>query len=150
MLSLEPYDFSRGRFRQEVSTLKPIYGNAVKEPMLVITNIRIKLSDLLLIGKKSDTIKFIKDDVEFVKFKCKEDDELLKITSGWVSSLLEYKSNIDIDDFYREEKIEKFISNNKTEIVLDVVGECDINEYRGNFTDQIKIKDYNIKSVDNK
>ena len=150
IIDYDEYGEKLDDFIQEVSTLKPIYGNAVKEPMLVITNIRIKLSDLLLIGKKSDTIKFIKDDVEFVKFKCKEDDELLKITSGWVSSLLEYKSNIDVDDFYREEKIEKFISNNKTEIVLDIVGECDINEYKGSFTDQIKIKDYNIKSVDNK
>jgi hypothetical protein len=50
-------------------------------------------------------------------------------------SLIKFKSS--------EEEYERLYSDLGC-VIIDIVGKCDINEWRGNVTPQIKIEDYSI------
>ena len=77
-------------------------------------NIEISTDDCMVMGKNQDTVAFMYGGVKYCKFKCSEGDELLIFARG-------------LSDEY---------------VTLNVVGKCSINEYKGSYTPQVIIDDY--------
>lgn len=106
-------------FIQEVDQAKWIWGTGIKEPKIAIENIVIQRPNINVQGKNFDSISFMIDDIKYVMFKMSEDDPLLEWASGWDSG----------DD---------------DEITINAVVEVSLNEYKGVYTPQCIIQDYNI------
>lgn len=96
-----------------------IVAQGVNEPLIAIENISITRDDVSLIGKTSNTLKFIlPNGVEFVQFFCKEGMSLY----DWVNETWDTNDSI----------------------VINVVGQPGVNDYMGTRTPQIIIKDVEI------
>ena len=98
------------------------WGQGIKEPVVAVTNIRVSPYNIALMGKRNDTIKItLKNGVELMIFK----------TSKEV-----------FDSFYiPPEEVDQAWN-------ITIVGEPEINEFRGKITPQINIKDYEINGID--
>ena len=108
-------------FVQTIDKYHWLWGTGVKEPKVAVENIAIKRSDIHIQGKDFNSVTFTVNDIKFVKFSMKENDPLLEWASAW-------------DDYDNDE------------IVLNVVGEVSVNEYRGTLTPQVIIKESEIIS----
>lgn len=53
----------------EISRLKPIWGQGIEEPLIVVEDIKLFPEDVSFIGQNKDTVKFTNNGVAFVKFK---------------------------------------------------------------------------------
>lgn len=106
-------------FIQEVDQAKWLWGTGIKEPKVAIENITIMRPDIHVQGKNFDGIAFTINDIKYVMFKMPEDDPLLEWASGW-----------DGDEW--------------DEITITAVVEVSLNEYKGVYTPQCIIQDYNI------
>ena len=106
-------------FIQEVDQAKWIWGTGVKEPKIAVENIIIMRPDIHVQGKDFDSVAFVINDIKYVMFKMSEDDPLLNWASDW-----------DGDEW--------------DEIAINAVVEVSLNEYKGVFTPQCIITDYNI------
>lgn len=106
------------QFIATLASLEDYVGQGLEEPMVAIENVTIPTKEIQIIGKKEDTCKFSYNDIEYVKFRCKEDDVLL--------SLLQ-------DD------------SSKNEILtMNLVGKPGINVFNGIKTMQVVIEDVEI------
>ena len=101
-------------FIKAIDDSKWLYGTELDEPIIAVEGIDISLEDCIVMGKNSDTVAFMYGGIKYCKFKCSEDDELLMFAKG-------------LSDEYA---------------TLNVVGKCSINEYKGNYTPQVIIDDY--------
>lgn len=101
-------------FIKTINDSKWLYGTGIEEPIVAIENIEISTDDCMVMGKNQDTVAFMYGGVKYCKFKCSEGDELLIFARG-------------LSDEYA---------------TLNVVGKCSINEYKGNYTPQVIIDDY--------
>ena len=101
-------------FIKAIDDSKWLYGTELDEPIIAVEGIDISLEDCMVMGKNSDTVAFMYGGIKYCKFKCSEDDELLMFAKG-------------LSDKYA---------------TLNVVGKCSINEYKGNYTSQVIINDY--------
>lgn len=110
---LDAYDMDY-EFIKTIDDYKWVWGQQVEEPIVAIENIEISKDDCIVMGKNQDTVAFMYGGVKYCKFKCSEDDELLMFARG-------------LSDEYA---------------TLNVVGKCSINEYKGNYTAQVIIDDY--------
>ena len=108
-------------FIQTIDEYSWLWGTGVKEPKVAIENIVIKRSDIHVQGKDFNSVAFTINDIKFVKFSIKENDPLLEWASAWDGE--------DTD-----------------EIVINVVGEVSVNEYKGTLTPQVIIKESEIVS----
>ena len=106
-------------FIQTVDNYNWLWGTGIKEPKVAVENIVIKRSDINIQGKDFNSIAFTVNDIKFVKFSMKENDPLLEWVSAW-----------DGED--------------SDKIVLNVVGEVRVNEYKGSLTPQVVIKESEI------
>lgn len=111
IIDIEELDIN---FIQEINNAKWIWGTGVKEPKIAIENIHIKRKDIKVQGKNCDSVMFMIDNIKFVQFKMAEDDALLEWASSW-----------DGDE--------------EDEIIINIVGEVEISEYKGIYTPQVKI-----------
>lgn len=109
------------QFIQEVYDARWIWCTGIQEPKVAVENIVVKRSDINVQGKDFNSVAFTVDDIKFVQFGMKEDNPLLEWASAWDG-------------------------NDSDEIVINVVGEVSINEYKGNLTPQFVIKDSEIIS----
>lgn len=101
-------------FIKTIDDSKWLYGTEIEEPTVAIEGIDISTEDCIVMGKNSDTVSFVYGGIKYCKFKCSEDDELLVFAKG-------------LSDEYG---------------ILNVIGKCSINEYKGNCTPQVIIDDY--------
>ena len=106
-------------FIQTVDNYNWLWGTGIKEPKVAVENIVVKRSDIHIQGKDFNSITFTINDIKFVKFNMKANDPLLEWASAW-----------DGED--------------SDKIVLNVVGEVSVNEYKGSLTPQVIIKDSEI------
>ena len=83
-------------------------------PLLAVNNIFVKKEDIQIMGKNKDTVKFKKNDIEYIKFFAKD--------------LIEELNQFD-------------------EMKINVIGEAQINEWGGNETPQILIKDLEVSDA---
>ena len=102
----------------DIEKLGNIIGQGIDESRIAVENIRINKRDIELIGKSSNTIKFINNDIEYIMFNCKYGNELL----NWINDTWNEGSSIEIN----------------------VVGKPCINEFGNIRTPQVKIDDINI------
>ncbi len=110
---LDVYDIDY-KFIKTIDDYKWVWGQQVAEPIVAIENIEISTDDCMVMGKNQDTVAFMYGGVKYCKFKCSEGDELLIFARG-------------LSDEY---------------VTLNVVGKCSINEYKGSYTPQVIIDDY--------
>ena len=96
---------------------KDIWGKELDKPRFYIYNVKVKCKDIKLMGKKEDTIKVSLDDYEIMFFK---------LTSS---------------------QIEQFKIGSKKEININLIGNVDVNEWRGKKTNQILVEDFEIEEV---
>jgi hypothetical protein len=99
----------------DISRYKSIWGQEIGEPMVAIKNLVVTKNNLMLMSR--------------------DKNPTLKITLDNGVSLIKFKSS--------EEEYEQLYSDLGC-VMIDIVGKCDINEWRGNITPQIKIEDYSI------
>jgi len=106
-------------FIKAMDELKDFYGQGIEESLVYINNIKINKSDINLMGKNSDTIKFTyNDEIIFIKFKVNENDLILKWLNDWEND----------DEF----------------IVINVIGKAGLNNFNGILTPQVIIEDYQV------
>lgn len=106
-------------FIQTIDNYSWLWGTGIKEPKVAVENIVVKRSDIHIQGKDFNSVTFTINDIKFVKFSMKENDPLLEWASAW-----------DGED--------------SDKIILNVVGEVSVNEYKGTLTPQFIIKDSEI------
>ena len=93
----------------EIAKYKSIWGQELGEPVVAIKNLKVTKDNLMLMSR--------------------DKNPTLKITLDNGVSLIKFKSS--------EEEYEKLYSDLGC-VIIDIVGKCDINEWRGNITPQIK------------
>ena len=108
-------------FIQAVHNARWIWCTGIQEPKIAIEDIMVRRSDIHIQGKDFNSIAFTLNDIKFVKFNMKENDPLLEWASAWDG-------------------------NDSDKIVINVVGEVSVNEYKGSLTPQVVIKDSEIIS----
>lgn len=57
---------------QDVEKYHLTYGQQNDEPLIAVENIRLRAEDISIIGSNSDTLKFSKNGVTYIKFKAKD------------------------------------------------------------------------------
>lgn len=113
---LDPYMF------QVLDQHKTLWGHGVDAPVFAIKNLHISSENAHVCGKNSDTIQIYDNDtgVKYVRFFCKEDNELLQ-----------------------------WISNNwgDQEADVTIIGTLGLNLYEGKLDSQVTIKDFQIANT---
>ena len=61
-----------------IDEYKDIYGQGFPEPLIYVDNIYITNSDISIIGKNKDTVKFTKNGIVYIRFRAKDLIEELK------------------------------------------------------------------------
>lgn len=103
----------------EIDKYNWLWGTGLKEPKIVIEDVSIKRADIHVQGKNFNSVAFIINDIKFVQFNMTEDNPFLQWASAWDG---------EDDDI----------------IEMNIIGEVSINEYKGIYTPQVNIKDFNI------
>lgn len=105
------------RWCLDVEQYKTIFAHGVSAPLWLIRDVVVKGDGAKVVGKSSDTVQFYNDEtgVQFVKFKCDEDDELLNAI----------RNNWDKNDFK-----------------INLIGKLGINTYNEEPEAQVIITDY--------
>lgn len=99
---------------QEIDGAKFLWCTGIKESLVAVENVCVTQDDIHLKGAEFNTVSFTINDIEYIQFSCKEGAPL-------------YDFAMSDDD----------------EAMFNIVGECDINNFRGNYTPQIKIQGVN-------
>ena len=107
------------QFISTLAGLEDYIGQGIDESIIAIENVEISTSDIQILGKKCDTYKFIYNDIEYVKFRCKNDDEILKLINSNINNI----------------------------ITINLVGRPCINIFNNIKTMQIVIEDVNIVNI---
>jgi single-stranded-DNA-specific exonuclease len=106
-------------FIRDIDGLKDVYGQGIKESLLVIKNVEVCINNIQVYEKTTTTLKFVyNDEITFIKFKCQEDEEIIKIKN----------------DEDRSGEI----------LTLNIIGKASINNYNGILSPQIIIEKYEI------
>jgi len=126
---LVDYEIPIGRLPKEqiieVGKLEDVWGNTLQEPTFALTNIKLDVADIQLMGKKRNIVKFRKNDINFIKFYANED----------VLNDMKMKSKVG---FGKSPKV----------VLMDIIGTFTTNEYMDNIYPQINIVSYNVKRCD--
>lgn len=102
-----------------IQTYKNLWGKGVEEPTFVIENIPLYPESLSKLGKKEDTVKYISSKIEFMFFKCGENEQILQIANG---------RGIDFSKNY----------------YITVVGKLGVSTFAGRTKNQMIVEDYEI------
>lgn len=79
-----PWDDLSDELMYELVQLKDYWGQGIKEPVIAITDIKLINEEIGVTGKNLDTLKISTDGIEFIKFRCNPDDELINNTNDEV------------------------------------------------------------------
>lgn len=74
---------------------KEFFGQGNKEPIVVIENIIIDKKDIQIIGSNEDTVKFIFNDIEYIKFKDRQLSDELKQIDGKITVTVVGKCSVN-------------------------------------------------------
>ena len=126
---LVDYEIPIGRLLKEqiieVGKLEDIWGNTLQEPTFALTNIKLNVSDIQLMGQKRNIVKFKKNDISFIKFYANED----------VLNDMKMKSKVGF-------------GKSPKDVVMDIIGTFNINEWMDKLYPQITIVSYNVRRQD--
>lgn len=107
-----------------IQTYKNLWGKGIEEPIFAIENIPFYPTNLDVLGKKSDTVKYTYSKIEFMFFRCSNEEQILKIANGQ-----EYDP--------------------KKQYTINVVGKLGISSFAGKTKNQMIVDDYEIVEVEN-
>lgn len=100
----------------DIASLKDYWGKDVEESLILIKDLKVTYGSKTLMSKdKNPTLKFVINNISYIKFKSGEDE------------------------------FNRIAPNEFTSTIIDVIGKCNINEYNGSVTAQIIIEDYEVK-----
>ena len=105
-------------FVMDLRAFDDLSGQGIEKPTAAVENIEINLSDVSIIGKNDNTLKFIYNDITYIMFNCTEGNPLYDYAN----------------DIFADEAL----------ICLNAVGTPEINNYNGILTPQFVIKDLEI------
>lgn len=97
---------------------KHLWGNGIESPIVCIKDVRVKKSSIRFIGKNADTLKLNLGTCDGIKFRLSESEKA------------------------------SLVSNEEDYVILDIVGECSINSYKGMNQPQINILEWNVVGYD--
>lgn len=97
----------------DVANYEELWGQENPTPNILVKDIFVNKSDIDILGAKKNTIKFKKNDVEYIQFRA---DKLI-------------------------DEIDKYGDS----VMITVIGRAGINDWGGQSTPQIMIKDYQIE-----
>ena len=75
---------------------KDFYGQNCAEPIIISENITIDTSSIQIIGSNKDTLKFVFNNITYIKFKAKELIEKLSEYNGKISITVAGKGNVNV------------------------------------------------------
>lgn len=102
-----------GNIIYQVCAAANLWGKGVAEPVLGISKVVVNTDDIQVIGKNMDTVTFTDEaGVTYIKFGCKHDDLLMELAVGPSKA-----------------------------VNINIAGTCNLNDYNGNITPQIIVKD---------
>jgi hypothetical protein len=101
-------------FIRDINNLKSYYGQGFKEPFVCVKNIEFNSDDVIVMGKDKNSWKVIIND----------DIAIIKFKCKEDDKILSIKSNKDVK--------------------IDIIGKCNISEYKGILTPQLIICDYQL------
>lgn len=82
-----------------IDAMKNEWGKDFEEPLIAVTDLTVvNPKDIAIMGKKSDTIKIIHNGIEFIKFKCSE-EEVMYISSLETSVNIELVGQVGLSEF---------------------------------------------------
>lgn len=104
-------------FIRDIDALQDLYSKGLKEPLIYISNIRLKADQGALIGKTGSTWKFTDDnEITFIKFLADDNDPVLRF----------------IED------------EDEDEIIIRAICKVGFNEFNGILTAQVQVIDYEV------
>ena len=75
---------------------KDFYGQNCAEPIIIAENITIDIDTIQTIGTNKDTLKFIFNDITYIKFKAKDLINKLAQYNGKISITIAGKGNVNV------------------------------------------------------
>lgn len=60
------------RVFDDIDYYHDVWGQGFNEPLIVVENIPVKVSDIQVMGRTADTIKFVYNGVEYIQFRAKD------------------------------------------------------------------------------
>lgn len=75
---------------------KDFYGQNCAEPIIISENITIDTSSIQTIGSNKDTLKFMFNDITYIKFKAKDLINKLAQYNGKISITIAGKGNVNV------------------------------------------------------
>ncbi len=109
---------------EEVANNYEVFGSTVPQPMFAIKGIRINAMDVQAFGENNNYIRFVYNNIPFVKKYCKKTD---------YDELTLRTRNI--------------LGMNKKELEVDIIGEFVLNYYNDKINAEVKIVDFASKEV---
>lgn len=100
----------------DISGAKHIWAQSNSEPLIFVKDICITKSDMQIMGKAKNTLKFVKNGVAYMKF----------FATNLINELTE-------------------IFDSGEEVKIEIIGKANLNTWRGTTTPQIFIESYEIK-----
>lgn len=107
-----------------IQTYKNLWGKGIEEPIFAIENIPFYPTNLDVLGKKSDTVKYTYSKIEFMFFRCSSEEQILRIANGK-----------DYDP--------------KKQYTITVVGKLGVSSFAGRTKNQMIVDDYEIIEAKN-
>lgn len=74
---------------------KYIYGQNCPEPVIIVKNITLDKSSIQIIGSNKDTLKFMFNNITYIKFKAKDLIEELNNNNNKISLTVVGKGNLN-------------------------------------------------------
>lgn len=74
-----PFEELTDEFVMTIDRLKDHWGQGVKEPLIMIKDIEIEKEEISVIGKAQNTVKIVVDGIEFIKFRCDDEDSIMNV-----------------------------------------------------------------------
>lgn len=75
---------------------KDFYGQNCAEPIIISENITIDIDTIQTIGTNKDTLKFVFNDITYIKFKAKDLINKLAQYNGKISITIAGKGNVNV------------------------------------------------------
>lgn len=79
----------------ELDEGKRFYGQNCPEPVIISENIPIHTKDIQIIGTNKDTVKFIFNDIVYMKFKAKDLIETFSQYNGKINITVAGRGNVN-------------------------------------------------------
>jgi single-stranded-DNA-specific exonuclease len=105
---------------REINEMKSLFSNFVEAPFIACQNIQVRTVDAQILESQNGNkrFRFVVDDVEYIKFKVSDDDDIVKI----------------MRDSFGEEVLN-----------INLVGKVSVSMYGGKATPQVIIEDYDCE-----